>query len=130
MKYVYPVIFTKDEGKIAVTVPDIPGCFTFGDDMIEALEMAKDVIEMMLVEYENDGKKPPVPSKISEINTSGTVSLIKADTLEWRQSFDNKAIKKTLTIPSWLNKLAEKSMINFSQLLQEALFSKLNISFD
>ena len=56
MKYVYPVIFEDDEGKIGVTVPDIPGCFTFGDDMADAILMAEDAMSMMLVEYENSGE--------------------------------------------------------------------------
>lgn len=128
MKYVYPVIFTEDEdGKIAVEVPDIPNCFTFGDNMADALDMAKDVMEMLLVEYENDDKQIPEPSNINEIKTDGIVSLVKADTLEWRKTFDNKAIKKTLSIPAWMNKKAEKIGINFSQVLQEALLQKISL---
>ena len=127
MKYIYPVIFEDDEGKIGVTVPDIPGCFTFGDNMIEAIEMAQDVIEMMLVDYENNNQPIPKPSEISNIQTKGIVSLVKADTMEWRKNFDNRSVKKNLSIPSWLNKLAERSTINFSQVLQEALMQKLNI---
>ena len=56
MKYVYPTIFEDDDGKIGVTVPDIPHCHTFGDNMTDAIEMAKDCIEMMLASYEDDGK--------------------------------------------------------------------------
>ena len=125
MKYVYPAIFEDDDGKIGVSVPDIPGCFTFGDDMAEALLMAEDAIAMMLVQYENEGQSVPVASSISDIKTDGIVSLVLADTEKWRKQFDNKAVKKTLTIPSWLNSLAEKEGLNFSQVLQEALQSKL-----
>lgn len=125
MKYVYPAIFENDDGKIGVSVPDIPGCFTFGDDMAEALLMAEDAIAMMLVQYENEGQSVPVASSISDIKTDGIVSLVLADTEKWRKQFDNKAVKKTLTIPSWLNSLAEKEGLNFSQVLQEALQSKL-----
>ena len=125
MKYVYPAIFEDDDGKIGVSVPDIPGCFTFGDDMAEALLMAEDAIAMMLVQYENDGQSVPVASSISDIKTDGIVSLVLADTEKWRKQFDNKAVKKTLTIPSWLNSLAEKAGLNFSQVLQEALQAKL-----
>ena len=125
MKYVYPAIFEDDDGKIGVSVPDIPGCFTFGDDMAEALLMAEDAIAMMLVQYENEGQSVPVASSISDIKTDGIVSLVLADTEKWRKQFDNKAVKKTLTIPSWLNSLAEKAGINFSQVLQEALQAKL-----
>lgn len=125
MKYVYPAIFEDDAGEIGVSVPDIPGCFTFGDDMAEALLMAEDAIAMMLVQYENEGQSVPVASSISDIKTDGIVSLVLADTEKWRKQFDNKAVKKTLTIPSWLNSLAEKAGLNFSQVLQEALQSKL-----
>lgn len=125
MKYVYPVIFEEDDGKIGVSVPDIPGCYSFGDDMAEAILMAEDAMAMMLVQYENEGKACPVASDISAIKTDAIVSYVLADTEKWRKQFDNKAVKKTLTIPSWLNSLAEKAGINFSQVLQEALQSKL-----
>ena len=128
MKYVYPVIFEKDDGKIGVTVPDIPSTYTYGDNMADAIFMAQDVIAMMLADYEDCGKEIPKPSKIEDIKTNGIVSLVVADTDEWRKLVDNKAIKKTLTIPSWLNKKAEKAAINFSQLLQEAICNKLNIA--
>ena len=127
MKYVYPVIFEDDEGKIGVTIPDIPGCYTFGDDMVDAILMAEDALAMMLVEYENSGELIPIPSNISDLKTDGTISYILADTDKWRKQFDNKAIKKTLTIPSWLNTLSEKKGINFSQVLQEALLTKLDM---
>lgn len=128
MKYVYPVIFEDDDGKVGVTVPDIPSTFTFGDDMADAIYMAQDVIAMMLVTYEDEGKEVPKPSKIEDIKTNGIVSLVVADTDEWRKLVDNKAIKKTLTIPSWLNTKAEKASINFSQTLQDALCQKLGIA--
>lgn len=125
MKYVYPVIFEEDDGKIGVTVPDIPSTFTFGDDMADAIYMAEDVIAMMLAGYEDEGKPVPEPSKIEDIKTNGIVSLVRADTDEWRKLVDNKAVKKTLSIPSWLNKKAEKAAINFSLILQDALCQKL-----
>lgn len=131
MKYVFPVIFEEaEEGGYNVRVPDIKGCFTCGDTMEEAILMAKDAIEMMLVSEEDDGNKIPKASNIKDIEkqTNGVVSYVLADTDEWRKSFDNKAIKKTLSLPSWLNKKAEKASINFSQTLQEALCQKLNIA--
>ena len=131
MKYVYPAVFYKDEGKIGVTVPDIKGCHTFGDDMADAIEMTEDAISMMLVSFEDEGQRIPEASKISDIQTDENtivVSLIVADTVKWREEFDNKAVKKTLTIPSWMNKKAEKLGINFSGLLQEALRKKIDYS--
>ena len=129
MKYVYPVIFEENDGKIGITVPDIPSTFTFGNDMADAIFMAQDVIAMMIATgYEDEGKEPPTPSKIEDIKTKGIVSLVVADTDEWRILVDNKAIKKTLTIPSWLNRKAENAAINLSQVLQETLCKKLKIS--
>ena len=129
MTYVYPVIFEEaEEGGYVVTVPDIPCCFTQGDDMADAIFMAEDVIAMMLADYEDRGEAVPEPSKIEDIKTSGVVSLVRADTDEWRKLVDNKAVKKTLSIPSWLNRKAEKAAINFSQTLQDALCQKLGVS--
>lgn len=78
--------------------------------------------------YEDEGKEAPKPSNIKDIKTKGIVSMVVADTDEWRKLVDDKAIKKTLTIPSWLNRKAEKAAINFSQLLQEALCKKLKVT--
>lgn len=128
MKYVYPAIFVEDDGKIGVDIPDIKGCHTFGDNLTEAMEMAKDALEMMLVSYEDDNQDIPAPSKIKDINADGFVSYVLADTDEWRREFDSKAVKKTLSIPSWLNFRAERADINFSQTLKEALCQKLGIS--
>lgn len=129
MKYVYPVIFEDaEEGGYVVTVPDIPCCFTQGEDMADAIFMAEDVIAMMLAEYEDEGKPVPTPSKIEDVKTTGIVSLVRADTDEWRKLVDNKAVKKTLSIPGWLNRKAERAAINFSQTLQDALCAKLGVS--
>ena len=128
MKYVYPAIFVEDDGKIGVDIPDIKGCHTFGDNLTEAMEMAKDALEMMLVSYEDDNQDIPAPSKIKDIKANGFVSYVLADTDEWRREFDSKAVKKTLSIPSWLNFRAERADINFSQTLKEALCQKLGVS--
>lgn len=128
MKYVYPVIFEEaEEGGYNVKVPDIPGTFTCGDDMADAILMAEDVIAMMLADYEDEKKPVPAPSKIENIKTKGIVSLVRADTTEWRKLVDNKSVRKTLSIPNWLNTMAEKAGVNFSQVLQEALKTLLGV---
>lgn len=129
MKYVYPVIFEEaEEGGYNVSVPDIPGVFTCGDDMAESIEMAEDAIEMMLADYEDEGKPIPSPSKIEDIKTTGIVSLVRADTDAWRMLMNNTAVKKNCTLPAWLNSKAEKAGVNFSQVLQDALKKLLNVS--
>ena len=71
-----------------------------------------------------------MPTRINDVVTENVdiVSLVACDTLEYRKFFDKKAVKKTLTIPNWLNTMAERADINFSTALQEALIEKLNIN--
>lgn len=121
MKYIYPAIFAPDENAVSVTFPDVKGCITCGEDMTEALLMAQDALETMLAHYEDESLPIPAASDIKKIKTPHAVSYVLADTDEWRRQFDNRAIKKTLTLPSWLNTKAEKAGINFSQVLQDAL---------
>ena len=128
MKYVYPAFFEPaEEGGYNVVIPDIPGCFTCGDTMAEAIYMAEDALAMMLASYENDRTPIPEPSPITDLSGKAPiVSYVVADTEEWRRKFDNRAIKKTLSIPSWLNAKAERAGINFSQVLKEALIAVLS----
>lgn len=131
MKYIYPAVFTKDGDFYIVKFPDIEGCYTQGETLSEAVEMAEDALCLMLYDYEEDGKKIPEPSDIKKIKVSENesfVSLISCDTLEYRKFYDNKAVKKTLTIPSWLNTMSEKEGINFSSVLQNALKKELHIT--
>ena len=126
MKYVYPVILYEDDGKIGVTVPDLPGCHTFGDDIADALLMAKDAVEMWLWSAENKGIKIPPASENPLHEPNETLTLVAADTDEWRCANDTRSVKKTLSIPSWLNVQAEKANAPFSQILQEGLKEYLN----
>ena len=129
MKYAYPVIFKNDDGKIGASVPDIPGCFTFGDTITEAIEMAADAMAMMLVHYEDNNTAIPKPSKLSDVKVDdGFVNYVIADTDRWRKQFSEKSVKKTVTIPAWLNYKAENANLNFSQELQNALKVKLQIA--
>ena len=129
-KYVYPAIFSKeDDGKYSVLFPDIENCYTGGDDMADALEMAEDVLCLTLYDMEKDGKTIPAPSdcKAVETNDDSIVTLIRCDTEFYRRFYENKSVKKTLTIPMWLNERAERANINFSGILQEALKTHLHI---
>ena len=127
MKYVYPVVLFQDEGKIGVSVPDLPGCHTFGDDKADALLMAKDAMEMWLWDAENNTEAIPPASDALDISDGQTMTLVAADTDEWRRANDTRAVKKTLSIPSWLNAQAEKANAPFSQILQEGLKSYLRM---
>lgn len=130
-KYVYPAVFTAESGGgYSVVFPDIDGCFTQGGDAADALEAANDALCLMLYHMEKDGRNIPAPSDIRALKAKkgGFVSLVSCDTVEYKKFYDNKAVKKTLSIPSWLNEMAEAEHINFSSLLKEALMSKLNVS--
>ena len=128
-KYVYPAIFTPEDGGYSVRFPDVPHCYTDGNTLAEAIENAKDALCLMLYDMEERGDTIPEPTNIKEVSTKkdDVVSLVNCDTLEYRKFFDKKAVKKTLTIPNWLNTMAERADINFSVTLQEALIDKLQL---
>ncbi len=130
MKYVYPAIFTKIESGFGVKVPALPGCVTSGSDLADAIDMARDAVEMWLCMAEDANEAIPEAKMIetAAIGEGQFVSFIDADTAAYRIENDNKAVKKTLTLPSWLNYQAEKANVNFSQVLQSALKDYLGLS--
>ena len=130
MKYVYPAIVYSDDGQIGVAVPDLPGCFAYGASYAEALLMAKDAVEMWLWDAEKKGEAIPPRSESLDVKEGEIITLVAADTDEYRQAHDVKSVKKTLTIPSWLNHQAEKANAPFSQILQQGLKEYLHIRED
>ena len=129
-KYIYPAVFSPEkEGGYSVYFPDVDGCFTCGDDLEEALFMAKDAISLMLVDIEDEKGEIPKASDINclKMKKNEFASLIFTDTMIYRQTLNSAAVKKTLTIPAWLNKAAIAAGVNFSQVLQDALRAQLNM---
>ncbi len=129
-KYVYPAIFVPEEkGMFSVFFPDIEGCTTCGNDLPHAMEMAEDALSLMLYDMEEEGGRIPAATQLRDVATEGSAfaSYISADTFEYRKKFNNRAVKKTLSIPSWLNDSAIAAGLNFSQVLQDALKQQLNI---
>jgi predicted RNase H-like HicB family nuclease len=130
VKYVYPAIFTPEkEGGFCVLFPNLPGCVTCGDTIADAIEMGRDALAMWLCDAEDKHEIVPQTSKLADIifDKGSFVNLIDADTVEYRRENDNQAVKKTLSIPSWLNAQGEKAGVNFSQILQDALKSRLGL---
>ena len=129
MKYVYPAVFTPEDGGYSVIFPGLEGCYTSGDDMFDAIYMAEDVLAFTLYDYEINGKDIPEPLKANEIALSGEqfITYIRCDTIEYQKRNNNRAVKKTLSIPEWLNEAASSRGINFSKVLQDALVDKLNL---
>ncbi len=129
-KYAYPAVFTPENGGgYSVYFPDVEGCYTQGDNMADAIFMAEDALELMLYQYEESKKEIPRPSNPEEIkmNKGEILSYVSADTLKYRKMFNDRAVKKTLSIPEWLNEAAIKENINFSQVLQDALRQRLHL---
>lgn len=123
---VFPAIFTYDGKYYNVDFVDLKGCSTFGDSMENAYSMAQEAMGLYLDSLTNF---PNPTLEFSNINLQKNqfISFVSIDMEEYRKKFNNKSVKKTLTIPMWLNSLSEKNNINFSQVLQEALKEKLGI---
>ena len=128
-KLFYPAIFHKaEEGGFWISFPDIPECLTEGDDMQQAYEMAVEALGLALVNRKEEKEEIPVPSEIDRIQEEdGTLVIVEFDIQEYLRKHNSKAVKKTLSIPEWLNEEATAMGVNFSQVLQEALMNKLNI---
>ena len=128
-KYVYPAVFHREEKGYFIEFPDFEACFTQGNDLQDGLEMANDVLCLTLYDMEEAGEPIPPPSDPALIKTEPGcfVALVGCDTLEYRKFHNNKAVKKTLTVPQWLDEMAVRENVNFSQTLQQALMEKLKI---
>lgn len=130
MKLVYPACFYKeDDGGYSVDIPDLLGCCTQGETLEEALEMAQDAALGWILTAIEDNEEIPSPSDMKDIKLekeNGFKNLLLLDISQYTEQYQNKkSVKKTLSIPNWLNVRAEKIGINFSQVLQEALLKKI-----
>lgn len=127
--YIYPAIFSYDNDGISISFPDLAGCISCASSDEEALYMAKDALGLYMVCLEEDGDALPKPSKLNEINLKSNerAILVEVNMPLFRLSVENSSVKKTLTIPKWINDLAEKNKVNFSLVLQNALKEFLSI---
>ena len=128
-KIFYPAVFTKEDNGYWVKFPDLPGCFTEGDSISEAYEMAQEAMGLWL-QSESNGFNYPEASDITGMRTAENeqIVLVEFDPIEYLKRTSSKSVKKTLTIPEWLNTLAEEQNVNFSQVLQNALKENLHVS--
>ena len=131
-KVYYPAVFHKaepDEIGYWIEFPDLPGCLTEGDTIEESYEMAKEALGLYLDTdgdlFHREFKQPSDIELIKKDFPNELIMLIEYDSLKYAQKYKTKAVKKTLTIPEWLNDEATKQGVNFSQALQEALIAKL-----
>lgn len=129
MKLYYLAVFLKEEdGRYSVSFPDIPEALTYGENFEDAIEMAKECLGLCLEGRKEDGEKIPKANfENIETGENEVVVGIEFDSIEFNKKYNNKAVRKNVTIPAWLNELAEKDNVNFSQVLQNALMNVLHI---
>ena len=129
--YIFPCVFIykKESEGIAIYFPDLDGCTSFGKDEKEAFFNAKEALSLHLYGMEQDNDEIPEPSSIKAIHLEDnhTTTLLEVYMPTFRAKQNEKFVKKTLTLPNWLNIEAERVGVNFSQLLQTSLKEHLGI---
>ena len=124
----YPAIFYQEGvGGYFVDFPDLDGCLTQGDNIEHAYRMALEVLDFYLEDLDLENLPQPSDIQSLDVPEHAFASIICLDVMEHFKSRNKKAVKKTLSIPSWMNELALKANINFSQVLQDALTEKLKL---
>lgn len=129
MKLIYPAVFypfSDGSGGYTVEFPDLQGCVTEGKDLEEAFEMATDAASGWVLDELEEGNPVPKASDYTEVKPreNGQVNMVFLDMDKYAEQYGEKAVRKNVTIPAWLNTFAEKRKINFSQILQEAILAK------
>ncbi|MBG9795874.1 pilus assembly protein HicB [Paenibacillus dendritiformis] len=129
-RYIFPAIFDYADDGISVEFPDLPGTLTYGDTDEEALNMAKECLALHLYGMEKDGEVIPEPTRAINLSLESNQSAVLIDVWmpPFRDYMAEKAVKKTLTIPKWLNDAAEEANVNFSRILQDGLKSYLGVT--
>lgn len=122
----YPAIFTEENGSYWCQFIDLSGCFSEGNTFEECMENSKEALGSQLEMLENY-PKPTMNFSDIKIEENQIISFVSINMNEFRAKYSNKSVKKTLSIPAWLNTMALAQKVNFSQVLQDALMKKLNI---
>ena len=125
MQLTYPAIFYSwDDGPgFTVEVPDLPGCVSEGASLAEAIIMGTDAASGWVLTELEDGKPAPIASPMEDIRpeAGGFVSMLVLDMDAYAEKYGNKAVRKNLTIPAWLNTFAEGRHISLSKALKDTL---------
>lgn len=124
MEYIFPAVFDQnDNNSYTITFPDLPGCISEGKSLTNAIDMAQNALTQWL-EYLLDEKETiPVPSNIKTIETEPNqfVNLVRTELR------DNRAVRRTVSIPGWLDIKATDAGISLSKILQDALKERLKV---
>ncbi len=131
MNYIYPAIFYPEEdGRFSVIFPDLNDLATYGDNLADAFAMAQEACGQYLFTTLRDGDTPPKNSSLDTIEKEDSdviVNMVCVNLDEYARAYNDKAVKKTLSIPAWLNTACEKQGINYSKVLKNALITKLQL---
>ena len=139
----YPAVFYPDEDAISVFFPDLPGCYTYGDNIEHAYDMAKEALEGWL-EVQLEKGNAPTATSVSEVTKTLTtggyddevithkipdsfVMILEVDK-KLLKIINRKATRINTSIPAWLKAAAEERKINFSRVLQEGLKAELEVT--
>ena len=123
MLFVYPAVFHKEEDSYWVEFPDLPGCYSYGSSVAETMACAQEAMAGYILTLLEQDRPLAVPSDMGTLFVEdGFSSLVSCNIDQYKET---KAVKKTLTIPAWLNERAMAKGVKFSQVLQEALLAKV-----
>lgn len=128
-RYVFPAVFTYEDGKeIAVVFPDLDVA-TSGTDDNDALMSARELLGCSIYGLEEDGEEIPAPTPLSAVAVADNERAVLVDVFmpSIRMAKVNRSVNRTVTLPAWLNAAALEQNINFSQVLQDALKERLSI---
>lgn len=126
MKVIYPAVFHEDSDGVWVEFPDLQGCQSYGETIQEVLDSAKEALEGYCVTLLEEKRKLPAASDIKTIKPgeNAFTSLVETDlTTHFAKQ---KSVKKTLTIPAWMNDFAVEKGLNCSAILQEGIMGIMN----
>ncbi|WP_141500948.1 type II toxin-antitoxin system HicB family antitoxin [Paenibacillus luteus] len=129
-RYVYPAIFDYADDGISVEFPDLPGALTCGDTDEDALRMARECMALHLYGMETDNDDIPQPTRTIDVKLDANQAVVLIDVWmpPFRDQMAEKAVKKTLTIPKWLDEIAVENNVNFSRVLQDGLKAHLGVT--
>ena len=126
MKYIYTAVFTFEAGTVYARIPDLPGCITTGRDLSDAITQITDAANGWLATAEDEGLEinPPTPQNNVERQEGAVVSFIETDTIAYREKTETRSVRKNVSMPAWMAKMADRLDINCSKVLQDALSAK------
>ena len=128
-RYMFPAVFEPVDDSIGVYYPDLPGCVSEGSNESDAVRMGKEALSLHLYGMEEDGDDIPAPSSVRDIDIDPHeyVVMIEVWMPPFRDKMHDRSVKKTLTIPKWLDDVAREHRINYSHVLQDALKKYLGV---